>query len=238
MFLQIQLPMEPNLALQATSNRFKALPVPLDGELTQMKLQRRFLRTIGNTANFPSQSRRPDATPYRMNPILLTMFALAIPKPLAAEVVTISLPEPPTQIDLPDGWETDNLMDQWFQGWSPDRKVWVSGVVLSKLTKEQLLKWLPLHLDTFGVTAVIDAESLKTSEAEIAKRKGTEYRMTAEIEGTSQRIYVYAVPLAPDRIFILTTGGKPEDRAKHREAVDGILNSLRERKQEAKPATK
>lgn len=163
-----------------------------------------------------------------MKPNLATLLVLACLPLLRAEEVSIRLPEPPVHLTLPDGWELDNLMDQWLQGWSPDRSVWISGIVMKGMSKEQLLKWLPKHLDTFGVTAVIDEESLKSSEVEVAKHKATEFRMTAKIEDTNQRIYLYAVPLAPERTFVFTTGGKVEDRNKHLEAVTRILNSLRE----------
>lgn len=156
---------------------------------------------------------------------LVAILAIAV-QAVGAEELVIGDPSWGSRIRLPEKWESDNYTGTWYQGWTKDRKVWLSAITFAQLPADWHRKWLPKHCETFGVDVTVPADKPNGVECRLGGFNAKEYRIAATWEEAPAELSVFEVTLAPKRVFLFTVGGKASDRLLHKEAITGILGSI------------
>jgi hypothetical protein len=156
---------------------------------------------------------------------LIPILAFAV-QTLGAEELVIGDPSWGSRIKLPDQWESDNYTGMWYQGWTKDRKVWLSAITFAQLPADWHSKWLPKHCETFGVEVTVPADKPIAVECRLGGLDAKEYRIAANWDDAPAEVSVFEVTLATNRVFLFTVGGKASDRLLHKETIAGIVGSI------------
>ena len=118
-------------------------------------------------------------------------------------------------------------MGTWYQGWTADRKVWLSAITFAEMPPNWHKKWLPKHCDTFGVNLVVPDGEIVAVDKQIGQFKAQEYRISASSDEEPVEVTVIVVRLAPKRLLLITVGGSKADRLIHKETINEIIKSVR-----------
>ena len=157
--------------------------------------------------------------------IILWIFVLSV----LSRADELRFPDltPKVSMRFPDGWEHDNYLNGWFSGYTPDRTVWVSAITFDSLTLERLQKWLPRHLDSFGVEAILDWKTFHSAKA----RVGSWRVMDGFVSGTTAEgpceVSLCIFELDEHARFVVTYGGSPENREKYLPDIQKILATVK-----------
>ena len=146
---------------------------------------------------------------------------------VGADELLIGDPAWGAHITLPKAWENDNYMGTWYQGWTADRKVWLSSITFPEMPPNWHKKWLPKHCDTFGVTLTVPDGEIVAVEKQIGQFKAQEYRISASSDGEPVEVTATVVRLAPKRLLLITVGGSKADCLAHKEKLEEIIKSVR-----------
>jgi len=157
---------------------------------------------------------------------LVAILALAV-QAAGAEELVIGDPSLGSRIKLPEQWESDNYTGMWYQGWTKDRKVWLSAITFAQLPADWHRKWLPKHCETFGVDLTVPAEKPNGVDCRLGGFNAKESRIAGFWDDAPAEVSVFEVAMAPNRIFLFTVGGKASDRLLHKETIAEIVGSIR-----------
>ncbi|MBP7950501.1 MAG: hypothetical protein KA004_12675 [Verrucomicrobiales bacterium] len=155
-----------------------------------------------------------------------------------AEEFKIGDPAWGARIQFPEQWESDNSTGMWYQGWTKDRKVWLSAITFGRLPIDWHRKWLVKHCDTFGVGITVAANQPEERDCRVGEFHAKEYRIAATWDESPVEISAFAVTLAPGRIVLFTVGGRAADRLRHKDTIARIVESLRVEPATAKPPSR
>jgi hypothetical protein len=168
-----------------------------------------------------------DRGPFVRVAIALLLLLLALGQRSSAYECRFPTGTTWVSLSLPDIWENDNFLNNWYSGYTPDRTVWISASVFDEVTEERIKNWLPKHLDSFGVFAQFDWATFHSARGRIGDWTVTDFFVTGRTEEGPCEISVFVFEVDETRRFVVTTGGSTANRQKHRQVIKSILASVK-----------
>jgi hypothetical protein len=130
-------------------------------------------------------------------------------------------------LQVPKEWEHDNLDIEWYSGFTPDRKVWISCEYFDALDDAQFKAWLPKHLWRFGAETKLDWMTFHAAPGRLGEWNVLDCFLTGEAEDGPVEVTVTIYAVSEKERFVVTTGGPAALREKYRAALRKIQESVR-----------
>jgi hypothetical protein len=164
---------------------------------------------------------------YLLLPLALLAFAFCS-RHARAEDLRFQLGQHWVQIISPtENWVDANKDTTWYSGNTPDETVWLSTSMFDWLTDERLKTWLPRHLESFGYNVKFDWTTFHSAKGRVRDWNVTDYFVTGTNEQGPCEAAITVFELDEKARFVVTTGGSPANRQKHRRTVETILFTIK-----------
>jgi hypothetical protein len=176
--------------------------------------------------HFPSPADRHVSQVKRLSLLLLMAPALLALDALAEES-RFQIGNHWIQMITPKNWDSANKDINWYSGTTLDETVWLSTCVFDWLTEERLKTWLPKHLESFGINARLDLSTFRSAEGRKGDWNVTAYLVAGATDDGPCEVAVCVYELDEKARFVVTTGGSPANRRKHRQTIEGIMATIK-----------
>jgi hypothetical protein len=148
---------------------------------------------------------------------------LLLAGPALARNIAVPAKDPAATVTVPDNWKFDEI-DYGYSAMSPGKDVFFSVEYAAKNKIDAMMKNNEDWMKENGIDYSVKPTEL---EMDFSGLKGTVYRFDTKDEDGPTRVDFVLLPGGKDRVIFLTLWGSADERKKHADEIDAIMNSVK-----------